>query len=129
MSTQSSRARTRSLAATLGLATLMFAGDWSPAEAVNKTCQKANIRCQNNCRNGETLPIGSSKSAIEKCDVRCLSKYDRCSQIFAPGRSNQQPPKSPPKTGTRAPVSKPGGGVLQQPKGASGPILRAGGKR
>ena len=54
------------------------AGNLKPDDESIKQCQKSDVTCVNNCRNGETLPIGSKKSAINKCDNKCDAKLARC---------------------------------------------------
>jgi hypothetical protein len=86
---------------------------------VNRTCHKGFIQCQNDCRNGTTLPIGSPASAIEACGTRCVGKYDRCDSVFRPGRSDKPvtPPQRPSTTTGQEPR---GGGILDATGQGSG---------
>ena len=113
--------RSRQSLALFGLAgAFMFCGS-NPASAepvpgVDRACAHANTACVNDCRNGNTLPIGSPESAIAKCDSRCLTRYDRCNSVFRPGRSDDRPHRSAPNT--HVPVRTTGGGILQPPSNA-----------
>lgn len=81
-----------------------------PPAGANRTCFHNNTNCKNNCRNGMTLPIGSSEQAIDQCDGACLKKYDRCNDAF---RRNDSVHRADPRT--HVPVRNTGGGVLHPP--------------
>ena len=159
------RSRMGAVAATLMLAILLFAGaaifretvfakDYSPnpGTSTGDLCTRPLTRCINDCRNGNTLAIGSPQSAIVACDKGCDSDYAKCRATFGGKASGGQqgplgvtPPKSstpgkpqgpgsvgtPPKSNPTTPVKPKGpGSVGSPPKSNSssgeGTILRSG---
>jgi hypothetical protein len=110
------------VAASLMLAALLlaagsgsvFAEIYSPNEGTSggDLCSRPLTRCVNDCRNGNTLPIGSSPSAIKACDNGCDSDYAKCVRKFGPGKSSggQQRPlgATPPKSNTPTKPQGPG---------------------
>jgi hypothetical protein len=82
-----------------------------PVAGVDRACHHGFISCENDCNNGNSIPLGSSQSAIDSCGSKCVKRYDRCNGVFRPGRSD--PPLHRTPQNTHVPVRNTGGGVLQ----------------
>lgn len=115
-------------------------------------CDQINTYCINDCRNGNTVPMGSSQAIRDACDRQCSRNWVKCVKTErVTGPQNRPdgtlPPKSnpgtptkpkipgnvtPPKSNPTPPLKPRAPGNVTAPKSnsaPSGPVLRKSGSR